>query len=736
MTAPSLFVKVLVAFLAVATVPLAVQGVLGARLAYDQQHAALAELQRAQAVAAAERIAQFVRGIEGQLGWVTQLPLGDGSVDAHRDDALRVLRGTPAITDLALVDAGGRERLAVSRLSVNRTGSDRSRGAERAFVEASARRAYYGPVYLQRETEPFMTLAVAGGRPDAGVAIAEVNLKHVWDVVSRIRVGREGRAYVIDRRGRLVAHPDISLVLRAADVSARVAAIVEAVDAAEAAGRPAGAMPGLQGDRVLVSYAIAEPMDWRVVVELPEAEADAPIRVALERAAWIAAGSLALVALAALLAARRLVRPIRALTTGAIRVGSGRLDEPIDIRTGDEIETLGHQFNSMAAQVRASYEQLERKVEERTRELAAANAAKSRFLAAASHDLRQPLHALNLLVAQLRAERDPARRERTGERIEDAVGAINDLFDGLLDLSRLDAGAVAARPTALPAGPLLERIAATFASDARAKGLRLIVAPSRAWVRSDPQLLERVLLNLVGNAVRYTREGGIVVGCRPRGDRVRIEIRDSGIGIPVDRQALVFSEFYQVGGSRTLRGEGLGLGLAIVDRLCRLLEHPIDLRSSPGTGTCVAVTLPRAPAGPPPAEVDVAPVVAADAMRGRRIAVIDDDERVLEGTGGLLGAWGCEVVTATSAAAAIERLGDRPPDLVIADFHLGAGEEGVDAIAAIRRRSGRELPAVLVSGDLSAETRERARALGLPLLDKPVRPMALRALVSRMLECA
>lgn len=224
----------------------------------------------------------------------------------------------------------------------------------------------------------------------------------------------------------------------------------------------------------------------------------------------------------------------------------GRLEHRIAIRTGDELEALGAQFNTMATELQASYATLERKVEARTRELADANLSKSRFLAAASHDLRQPLRALGLLVAQLRAETDHAVRGRVAARVEDAVAAMNALFDGLLDISRLDAGVVAPTPGAFPIGPLLERLDATFADDAAAKGLALRVAPSRAWVRGDPVLLERVLTHLVANAVRYTRRGGIVVGVRRSGETVRIEVLDSGIGIPEDRQRAVFGEFYQI----------------------------------------------------------------------------------------------------------------------------------------------------------------------------------------------
>src|SRR5258708_33634008 len=278
-----------------------------------------------------------------------------------------------------------------------------------------------------------------------------------------------------------------------------------------------------------------------------------------------------------------MVLPIQALQTGAARIGGGGLDPRIQITTGDELEALGDQFNGMAARLQDSYATLERKVIERTRQLELANLAKTRFLAAASHDLRQPLHALGLLVAQLNADTNRADRRRIVARIGTAVSAMNDLFDALLDISKLDAGAVAPDVTAFPIDPLLRKIENMFAALAREKSLRLRVLPSDAWIRSDRILLERILLNLVSNAVRYTERGGIIVGCRRRGDAWRIEVWHSGIGITEDQRQNIFGEFYQVPDAGTNPG-GLGLGLAIVDRLCRLLGHSLDLASTQGKG--------------------------------------------------------------------------------------------------------------------------------------------------------
>lgn len=724
----SLLIKYVVSFLGVVGFASVAYSVSSIWFAFAEHRAALAEIQQARAEAAASRIAHFVGEIESQLRWGTHLPWADQPLDSHRLDALRMLRQTSAVTDLALLDADGRERLFVSRLSMTRVETRTDHSAESTFMNARAKGVHYGPVYFRQETEPFMTLAVAGPRADAGVVVAEVNLKHIWDVVARIQVGQEGIAYVVDRQGRLIAHPDISLVLRSTNVSRHLQATQNDLPVM------ARGVSGLLGQAVLMASVVAAPLDWRVVVELPLTEADAPLRHAIVRSLWISAGSLLLALLFAVALSWRMLRPIRALTAGAARIGSGQLDHRISIRTGDEIETLGKQFNTMAGELGESYASLERKVEARTQELAEANRSKSRFLAAASHDLRQPLHALNLLVAQLGLEREPQKRERLTRRVEAAVEAINELFDGLLDISKLEAGVVTADVCDFPIQQLLDRAQATFAADAAGKGLRIAVARSRAWVRSDPRLLERVVGNLVGNAVRYTARGGIVVGCRRRDGHLWIEVCDTGVGIAADKHREIFNEFYQVTPPGTLRGEGLGLGLAIVARLCELLDHPVRIASVPGRGSCFGIRLPVAAPQQSLAPAEAIDDLYVDPLRGKRVVVLDDDEGVLESTAGLLSAWGCHVVSAASVEQAFEQLGDTAPDLVIADFHLGESGDGTAGIELLRQRYGPSVAALLVSGDVGRVVRERAASSGLQLLDKPVPPMRLRAVASRLVS--
>jgi signal transduction histidine kinase/ActR/RegA family two-component response regulator len=726
----SLLSKYIASFVAVVGLSLAGYTAVTVWFAAEEHRAALEQIQRANADAAALRITQFANEIEGQLRWATHLAWSETTTSQHRIDALRLLRQVPAITDLTLIDGTGRERLFVSRVSMDRRDSRIDRSSEPAVQGALASGVYFGPVHFRRNTEPFISVAIAGTRREAGVVLAEVNLKFTRDVVSQVRVGREGRAYVVDRSGRLIAHPDASLVLRNTDLSAAM----RQIDAQPE--RALHRLVGLQGEPVLVAQAQAKPLDWRVLVELPEREAEEPWRRALNRSLWVTGISLAVALLFAAAFSWRMVRPIRTLTAGAARIGSGQLGHRIPVESADEIGQLGQAFNTMTGELERSYATLERKVEERTQALSEANQAKSRFLAAASHDLRQPLHALNLLVAQLRSDPTPADRQRLTLRVESAVASINGLFDTLLDISKLDAGVVTAQVSDFPIQQVLDRVEATFAADAQARGLALRVRQHAGWVRSDPVLLERIVDNLVANALRYTRRGGVLVGCRRCGEGMRVEVWDTGIGIAPDKHQAIFSEFYQVSPAGTLRGEGLGLGLSIVARLCQLLSHGIGVASQPGRGSRFTIALPSAPAQIMPVPSLSADFVPDDPLRGLRVLVIDNDPDVLESTAGLLRVWDCDVVVAASGEQAQERLGGEAPNLVIADVHLDHGEEGPALVAQLRLQFGLDLPAIVVSGDVSQATRERVSALDLPLLEKPVAPLRLRTLATRLVRAA
>jgi signal transduction histidine kinase len=361
-----LFIKYVALLVAVVVLALVANGAFEIWFSYQEHKASLISIQREQAEGAASKIEQFITEIDSQVGWTTQLPWSDSTLDQRRFDALRLLRQVPAITELAQIDASGHEQLRVSRLTMDVVGSGTDYSAKPEFTQAVAHKVYYGPVYFRRESEPYMTLSLAGTRRDTGVSIAQVNLKLIWDVVSKIKVGERGRAYVIDADGRLIAHPDISLVLRNTDMSK-----LAQVRSARAAGSGEEVQQGedITGNRVLTAYAQVAPLGWLVFVETPVAEAYAPLYASIQRTGIVLFGALALAFIAGMFLAGRMVVPIQALRRGAARIGSGDLSQRISIKTGDEVEALANQFNDMASRLQESYAGLEQKVEDRTRAL-------------------------------------------------------------------------------------------------------------------------------------------------------------------------------------------------------------------------------------------------------------------------------------------------------------------------------------------------------------------------------
>src|SRR5204863_906339 len=367
-TRSRLFTKYVALFVAVVGVALLSNGIFEVFFYYREHKASLIRVQREQAEAAAAKIGQFVKEIESQLGWTTQLPWSASSLENRRFDALRLLRLEPPITELAQVDSTGKERLRVSRLAMDVIDSGLDLSKDPKFTEAVAHKVYYGPVYFRRESEPYMTLSLAGTRKDAGVSIAEVNLKLIWDVVSQIKVGEHGHAYVVGAQGRLIAHPDISLVLRNTDMS-KLIQVQAAQAGTDGTSESLQGALNIQGQEVLTASAPILPLRWTMFVELPVQEAYASLYAALQRLAVVLLAASLFAALAGIFLARRMVGPIQALRAGAERIGSGDFAQRISIKTGDELEGLANQFNDMGVRLQESYADLENKVEQRTSEL-------------------------------------------------------------------------------------------------------------------------------------------------------------------------------------------------------------------------------------------------------------------------------------------------------------------------------------------------------------------------------
>ncbi len=375
----------------------------------------------------------------------------------------------------------------------------------------------------------------------------------------------------------------------------------------------------------------------------------------------------------------------------------------------------------------AELERMQAEIDAARARAEAADRDKTRFLAAASHDLRQPLQAMRSL-SHLLVERLPEGPERElAAKLQVAVRANAGLVNALLDISKLDAGLTEPRPTRFPAQELLDEMAVEFGPVAAEKGLRLRVMPCAGWLETDRDLLGAIVRNLVSNAIRHTGSGGVAVGCRPAGDRLRIEVWDTGPGIPAAQREEIFKEFHQLQNPERDRAKGLGIGLATVDRLTKLLGLPLTLRSEPGRGSVFAITVPRA------RRAEAAPQRAATVTaepRGRHVLVLEDDALQLAATEMMLGDWGCRVTAVSTVEAALEAARADPPDLLLTDFRLRGDRDGIAMVTALRQASGRDMPALLVTGELLLRD-------GLPpdttVLAKPFHPEQLRAAIGAAL---
>ncbi len=360
--------------------------------------------------------------------------------------------------------------------------------------------------------------------------------------------------------------------------------------------------------------------------------------------------------------------------------------------------------------------------------------SKSRFLRAANHDLRQPLATLRILIFNCLNETDEEHRKDLFHAMDVSVSIMEDLLSALLQIGQLDAGKIVARVTTFQLANIFERLSLQFTHQAREKGLKLRFAPTRAAVVSDKALLERILTNLLANAIRYTAVGGVVVGCRNVGSSIRIEIWDSGRGIPEDQRDRIFEEFYQVPNGRRDKRPGLGLGLNIVHRLSDLLGHKVELRSRPGKGSVFAITVPLGDVWQSEAvEPEISETVGGEFV-GTSVWLVEDDDVLRSAMKELLERWGMRVNAMASEAEVRTRLDETAdyPDLVIADFSL-RGQVGTAIIQQIRQMIGRAVPAVIVTADAAPDVVSQIRAAGLPLLIKPVSPPRLRVMMHNLL---
>jgi signal transduction histidine kinase len=516
------------------------------------------------------------------------------------------------------------------------------------------------------------------------------------------------------------------------------------------ADRVNGSITGGDDDGLTVAREILDPLSRRVVgsviVDVSVEDAVAAQRASVHNAlVWLALSLLIAVTIG-WSTARWLSAPLRNLAIAVRQLGLGDRTVVVPVTDDTEIGDLQRGFNGAASKLLHAQIGMEREIATATDELArknaaleAASVAKARFLAAASHDLRQPLYALTLFSSGLAVdEYDPVRLNRIAH-IQECVESLDHLFGELLDLSRLETGAMPAVIRDVPLDEVFEDVSVNFRMVAEQHDLRLVVRTTRIWVRSDRTMLARILNNLVSNALRYTRTGGVLVGARRRLDgTVRVDVWDTGLGIANEHLQHIFDEFYRVeGGPETGRPEGtrrgLGLGLSTVQKLAGLLGTRASVRSRPGKGTLFSIVLPEVQ----PSMLEAMPAPTPDPgiprdIVGMRVLVIDDEPTILAGISYLLGSWGCEVMTAEDAQQAMEAVHQwmQPPDIVISDLRLREGT-GMDVIALLdryyRRRPGDPAPfaRVLITGETRGEFLHHIDQTATQVLFKPVSPERL-----------
>ena len=411
-----------------------------------------------------------------------------------------------------------------------------------------------------------------------------------------------------------------------------------------------------------------------------------------------------------------------------------QLNEQLEQRVAERTAELQAVNRSLQQQI-LERERIEVALREARDAAEAANRSKDKYLAAASHDLLQPLNAARLLISTLRERDLPPGEHNLVERSHQALEGAEDLLTDLLDISRLDQAAVRPDFDVYRLHDVLAPLASEFQPVAAAAGLQMRARIADCAVRTDLRLLTRILRNFLSNACRYTSQGAVLLGARRQGDYLEIQVWDSGRGIAEDQLSRIFLEFNQLDVGRAADRKGVGLGLAIVERIARILDCPIRVQSRPGRGSMFAIRVPLTqPIAPAPAQRAPLQVSLGDPLPGRRLLVLDNEQSILHSMSALLEQWGCEVLTATDQAAALAALQDRAPDLILADFHLDHGVTGCDVLLALRRQFDREIPAVMITADRSDTCRRAVQPMAVPLLSKPVKPGKLRAVLSQLLS--
>lgn len=448
-------------------------------------------------------------------------------------------------------------------------------------------------------------------------------------------------------------------------------------------------------------------------------------------------------ALIARMLARSVTSPILRLADVVSDIKRGDLNARAGVGAPGVLKLLETGINEMADALLDARRDLERRIAAATRELQdqkeraeQANRAKTQFLAAASHDLRQPLQAAGLFVGTLRLRNKDPELGALIDRVERALGNLEGVLEALLDISRLDAGVVEPRVARISLAAVFRSLQETFAEPALHHGVQLRIRSTALWCESDPLLLERILANLLSNALRYCDKGRVLVGCRGSEGSIRIEVRDSGPGIPPERHQEIFREFVQLENPVRPGDKGLGLGLAIVERLARLMGHSLHLRSCPGKGSTFGITVPGVDPVPAAAESSP-PEVAAAELCGKRILILDDDDDVLAALGQYLSRHGVILMLARSPEEAQALVtAQAPPDLIVSDYRLGPAHDGISVINRFRETIAPNVPGVILTGDTAPSVLRAVSDAGFPLISKPVRTESLLQILATALRAA
>jgi signal transduction histidine kinase len=592
-------------------------GLLEIRFRYRESHEHLTLHQQEVAAAAAFKVEQFIQQIEAALRTATKSAViaRRGISDEFQSELTRLLLVTPAIEEVAALDLTGSIRLQLSRFRAILPGDKKELTPQAVLDAAKNGKSFFGPVHFDHGSEPYnyITVPIERFAGDLiGILWAKVNLKYIWDVIQDIKIGKAGYAYIVTRSGDLIAHPDLSLVLRRQN-SAHLSQVEVAFEGGSGVdNRKSIVSQNLQGDRVFASTAFIASLDWAVLIERPLDEAYEPLYASVLRTSSLLLIGLGMALLASVLVARRVVRPLELLRWGAERIGAGDLKHHLEIKTGDELEVLADEFNRMAEALKQSRDSLEAKVNERTQELHAANERlrdldrlKSRFLSNVSHELRTPLTAIggiaeNLLDGMAGALNPKQARYITG--IKDSGDRLARLIDDLLDLSAIEANRIRIKPSSFPLDDLVHEVAEMLKTVAAAKSVTLEVSAKNGQLmaRADCDKITQVLTNLVINAIKFAPVGGkVALTLEPasQGNWLQVNVTDNGPGIAPVEMEKIFDEFYQISRPDREKTEGVGLGLAVCKKLVEMHGGAIWVDSTPGRGSSFHFTVPAVKTG-------------------------------------------------------------------------------------------------------------------------------------------